>query len=239
MKETMDLIKIGELATAAGVPVSTIHYYVQQGLLTPPVKTSRNMAYYHPRSIQEIKAIRELQAKKYLPLAAIKLLMQAKHDGQGKEHVLEMQSFLEGIYQPKADAAVSARFSISEVIKSSGLSESRLKELQSAGFIRPQMTEQGHIYDDMDVRIARLIRALESWGLTPSDMDFYRQDIELLQVQARKMHAVIHRMPDHDSIPLTDIFNAIVDLKKCLALKVLRQEAERFHEHNFDSEYSG
>jgi DNA-binding transcriptional MerR regulator len=137
VEKTGDLIKISELAVAAGVPVSTIHYYVQQGLLTPPVKTSPNMAYYDPRSIREIKAIQELQAKKYLPLAAIKLLMQAKHEGQDKEHVVEMQSLLEGIYQPKGDRPVSNHLSLVEIMESSGLSESRLRELQAVGFISP------------------------------------------------------------------------------------------------------
>jgi hypothetical protein len=91
----------------------------------------------------------------------------------------------------------------------------------------------------VDLRIAGLIKALESWGLTPADLDFYRQYIDLLQVEARKLHEAIHRIPDHDSIPLTDIFNAIIDLKRCLALKILRQEAEHFHENNFESEYNG
>jgi DNA-binding transcriptional MerR regulator len=232
-----NLIKISELARAAGVPVSTIHYYVQQGLVTAPVKTSLNMAYYDPRSIQEIKTIQELQAKKYLPLSAIKLILQAKHDGQGKEHVLEMQSFLVELYQPLGD--VAARFSLLEMIKASGLTESRLEELQAAGFIRPQNTETGDIYDDLDVRIARLIKALEGWGLLSEELDFYRQYIELLQVEARKMHEAIHRLPDHDSIPLTDVFNVIIDLKKYLALKMMRQEARHFHEHNVESEYYG
>jgi DNA-binding transcriptional MerR regulator len=239
MQETIELIKISELARAAGVPVSTIHYYVQQGLLTPPVKTSRNMAYYDPHTVQEIKMIQELQAQKYLPLNTIKLVMQAKHNGQGNEHVVEMQSFLEGIYQPPADGAVPVHISFPELIQSSGLSESRLNDLQAAGFIRPQKTEQGDIYDDLDVRIARLIKSLEGWGLTATELDFYRQYIELLQVEDRKMHEAIHRLPDHDSIPLTDIFNAIVDLKKCLALKILREEAEHFNEHNLDNEYYG
>ena len=65
-----DLLKISELVKSAQVPVTTIHYYVQEGLITPPTKTSRNMAYYDAECIQEIQLIRELQTK-HIPLADI------------------------------------------------------------------------------------------------------------------------------------------------------------------------
>lgn len=234
MNRVQDLIKIGELAKGAGVPVSTIHYYVKEGLLTPPIRSSRNMAYYDPHSIQEIRTIQELQAKKFLPLSAIKLLLKAKRDGQDKDHVIEMQSFLEGLFQTTGDGNSLPQISFQELMTASGLSESRLKDLEEAGFIRPQKTEQGLTYDDMDIRIARTIKALEGWGLKREELDFYQQYIELLQVEARKMHEAIHRLPNHDAIPITDIFQAINDLKGCLALKIYRQEAQKFHGHSLN-----
>jgi DNA-binding transcriptional MerR regulator len=236
MNLNKDLLKIGELAKAAGVPVSTIHYYVQEGLLTPPTRTSRNMAYYDPHSIQEISVIQELQAKKYLPLSAIKLILQAERDGQDKDHVIEMQSFLEGLFEKSGDGNILPKISSQELMTASGLSESRLKDLEEGGFIRPQKTEQGITYDNMDIRIARTIKALEGWGLKQEELDFYRQYIELVQVEARKMHEAIHRLPNHDAIPITDIFQAINDLKACLALKIYRQEVQGSHSRSLNVE---
>ena len=66
------LLRIGELAEASGVPVPTIKHYLREGLLPEPVKTSRNMAYYPPEFVDRIKLIKRLQEERYLPLKAIK-----------------------------------------------------------------------------------------------------------------------------------------------------------------------
>ena len=57
-----DLVKISELARLSGVSGPTIKYYIGEGLLPQPaLKTSRNMAYYDPRLVKRIKAIKALQ----------------------------------------------------------------------------------------------------------------------------------------------------------------------------------
>ena len=49
---TASLLRMRELAEAAGVSAGTIKHYLREGLLPEPVKTSRNMAYY-PREFVE------------------------------------------------------------------------------------------------------------------------------------------------------------------------------------------
>jgi DNA-binding transcriptional MerR regulator len=66
------LLRMRELAEASGVPVPTIKHYLREGLLPEPVKTSRNMAYYPPEFVDRIKLITRLQEERYLPLKAIK-----------------------------------------------------------------------------------------------------------------------------------------------------------------------
>jgi len=66
------LLRMRELAEASGVPVPTIKHYLREGLLPEPVKTSRNMAYYPPEFVDRIKLIKRLQEERYLPLKAIK-----------------------------------------------------------------------------------------------------------------------------------------------------------------------
>lgn len=66
------LLKMSELAEASGVPAPTIKHYLREGLLPEPVKTSRNMAYYPPEFVDRIKLIKRLQEERYLPLKAIK-----------------------------------------------------------------------------------------------------------------------------------------------------------------------
>lgn len=71
------LLKMSELAEASGVPVPTIKHYLREGLLPEPVKTSRNMAYYPPEFVDRIKLIKRLQEERYLPLKAIKDVLDA------------------------------------------------------------------------------------------------------------------------------------------------------------------
>jgi AcrR family transcriptional regulator/predicted DNA-binding transcriptional regulator AlpA len=72
------LLKVSELSRATGVSTSAINYYVRMGLLPPPLKTHRNMAYYQPEYIQMINYIKRLQAQKHMPLSRIKEIMQRK-----------------------------------------------------------------------------------------------------------------------------------------------------------------
>lgn len=67
-----NLLKISHLARRAGVSIPTVKHYVRKGLLSQPVKTSRNMAYYREADIDRIRLIKRLQREQYLPLDVIK-----------------------------------------------------------------------------------------------------------------------------------------------------------------------
>ena len=73
-----DLLRMRELAEASGVPGPTIKHYLREGLLPEPVKTSRNMAYYPPEFVDRIKLIKRLQEERFLPLKAIKEVLDTR-----------------------------------------------------------------------------------------------------------------------------------------------------------------
>ena len=64
-------LKISELERIAGVGRSTIHYYLREGLLSPPRRTGKTMAYYDAGHVEELRRIRELQEEGY-PLTIIR-----------------------------------------------------------------------------------------------------------------------------------------------------------------------
>jgi DNA-binding transcriptional MerR regulator len=70
-----ELLRMSELAKASGVPVPTIKHYLREGLLPEPVKTSRNMAYYPPEFVARIQLIKRLQEARFMPLKAIKAVL--------------------------------------------------------------------------------------------------------------------------------------------------------------------
>jgi DNA-binding transcriptional MerR regulator len=225
------LVKISQLAEAAGVSPSTIRYYVQEGLLAPPARTSRNMAYYDPRSAVDIRFIRELQAKKFLPLSAIKLIIKAKHEGQAAGHIGEMQSFMEDIFQPVENEIKPGEITLSELVKSAGLDRSAVKALEAKGFIQSVKTARGVVYTDIDVHIARTFEKLAGFGLKLADLDIYRRYLEFVRAEAAAMHEVFHKLPDHEKVPLTEIFKTVKEFKDYLAVRIIRQEAGHFQEH--------
>ncbi len=73
-----NLLKVSQVSKATGVSTSAINYYVRIGLLPPPLKTHKNMAFYDPSYIQMISYIKRLQAQKNLPLDKIREIMDRK-----------------------------------------------------------------------------------------------------------------------------------------------------------------
>ena len=61
---------IRELARAAGVSPQTIQYYVREGLLPPPTKTAKNMAYKGPEHVAAIRLFKELAGRSQVMLAS-------------------------------------------------------------------------------------------------------------------------------------------------------------------------
>ncbi len=67
-----DLLKIGELARRADVPVATIKHYLREGLIAPTRKSGRTMSWYDPALVATLRAIKELQQRQFLPLDVIR-----------------------------------------------------------------------------------------------------------------------------------------------------------------------
>lgn len=157
-----DLLKMKDLADATGVPKSTILLYVKEGLLPQPVKTSPNMAYYHPSCIQRIAFIKQVQSTHRLPLAAIKGLLKEMDRGRDITPLLELQSTVFGSASDKMETADFAR--------ASGLGEARLARLVEMALIIP--LEPGW-FDAQDLDLARRLKACMDKGLDPEDLAFY------------------------------------------------------------------
>ncbi len=70
--ETRKLMKISELALHSGLPKSTIHYYLRQGLLHPPQKTGRTMAYFDSSHLARLSIIKRLRNDLRMPIIFLK-----------------------------------------------------------------------------------------------------------------------------------------------------------------------
>jgi AcrR family transcriptional regulator/predicted DNA-binding transcriptional regulator AlpA len=61
MRKT-EIMQISELAKISGVPVSTIRYYIREGLLPQPLRTGKTRAYYSVEHLKAIEFIKKRQA---------------------------------------------------------------------------------------------------------------------------------------------------------------------------------
>ncbi|MGA2733535.1 MAG: TetR family transcriptional regulator [Syntrophobacteraceae bacterium] len=76
-------MRINELEKRAGVPKTTIHFYVRHGLLHPPLKTARTMAYYDESHLKKLQSIQKIKVEGRVPLWFLKESLEKK-DGQSR-----------------------------------------------------------------------------------------------------------------------------------------------------------
>ncbi len=65
-------MRIKELVERSGVPRTTIHFYLRHGLLKPPYKTGKTMAYYDESHLQRLRTIERLKKGSRMPIALLK-----------------------------------------------------------------------------------------------------------------------------------------------------------------------
>jgi DNA-binding transcriptional MerR regulator len=209
--ERNGMLKMAELAEASGVSAGTIKHYLREGLLPEPVKTSRNMAWYPPEFVERIQLIKELQERRFMPLKAIKGLLE-----------------LEG---------EATRISAAEIKRRYGLPQEVLDRLAELEVISPN--SRG--YGASDVRILEAISRFraggydERIGFTVYDTlrykrameDLVKEEVEVImerlggEVDADRAAQLVEKGAE----PLRDLISALHT--KALVAELKQQRAAR------------
>jgi DNA-binding transcriptional MerR regulator len=226
-----DLLRMGELAEASGVPVPTIKHYLREGLLPEPVKTSRNMAYYPPEFVDRIKLIKRLQEERFMPLKAIKSVLDEDPERAGALVELEDRIL------DRALAGERARTSAAEVRERYGVPKEVLDRLAELEILTPN--SRG--YSPSDVTIIEAIGRFraggydEQIGFTVYDTLRYKEALEQLVHQEVEMVMTrlagevpperVVEMLEAGAQPLKDLIAALHT--KLLVAELERQRTER------------
>jgi predicted DNA-binding transcriptional regulator AlpA len=157
-------LKMKELASAAGVSKSTILFYLSQGLLPEPAKTSSNMAYYDPVCVERVQYIQLLQQRHRLTLAEIKKCLEDRDRGAGIGVYLELTEEVFG------SGGSKRLLGTREFCRETGLSAGQLRELLQARLLLP--LAEGR-YDAHDVRMGRMYVGALNFGIRPQDLSYY------------------------------------------------------------------
>jgi DNA-binding transcriptional MerR regulator len=169
-----DLLRIGQLAEASGVPVPTIKHYLREGLLPEPVKTSRNMAYYPPDFVERIRLIKQLQEERFMPLRAIRAVLE-----EGPERARALVELEDRILEG-ALAEERKRTSAAEVRDRYGVPKEVLDRLEELEVLSPN--SRGYL--PSDIKIIEAISRFraggydEEIGFTVYDTLRYKSAIE-------------------------------------------------------------
>jgi DNA-binding transcriptional MerR regulator len=225
-KAESTLLRMGELAEASGVPAPTIKHYLREGLLPEPVKTSRNMAYYPPEFVDRIKLIKQLQEERFMPLRAIKAVLD--EDPERARALVEIEDRI----LDRALAGERARTSASEVRERYGMPREVLDRLEKLEVLSPN--NRG--YSPSDIKIIEAISRFraggydEEIGFTVYDTLRYKSALEELVRQEVAM--VMDRLagevpPDRIVEMLESGAQPLQDLIAALHTKLMVAELER------------
>jgi DNA-binding transcriptional MerR regulator len=151
-----------EVVKASGVAKSTIILYVNTGLLPQPVRTQRNMAYYHPSCVERVAFIKQAQARHRLPLTAIKGLLKEMDSGHDPGPLVELQVDLFGSRgKPMGRTAF---------YKTTGLTAGQVNRLCEARILLPMADDR---FDAEDQTMGRMLKKGFDLGMTIPDLAFY------------------------------------------------------------------
>jgi DNA-binding transcriptional MerR regulator len=220
------LLRMGELAEASGVPAPTIKHYLREGLLPEPVKTSRNMAYYPPEFVDRIKLIKQLQEERFMPLKAIKSVLD--EDPERARALVELEDRI----LDRALAGERTRTSATEARERYGLPKDVLDRLEQLEVLSPN--SRG--YSPSDIKIIEAISRFraggydEQIGFTVYDTLRYKSAIEDLVRQ--EVEVVMQRLagevsPERVVEMLEAGAQPLQDLIAALHTKLMVTELER------------
>jgi len=173
--------KMKEVSEITGISRETIRFYINEGLLPPPTKSARNMGWYSQKHIELLQLIQRLQHEQFLPLKAIKSLV----NGNSEIQFTDSQELV--LDQIRAKLAFGSRgLSLpgkpTAIAKDLGLSRQELKEFAEIGLPLGSDATIG------DAEVAELWVRLKAHGITrergftPKDL-FYLVELVDLAVQ--------------------------------------------------------
>ena len=172
------LVRISDLARMSGVPTATIKHYLREGLLPgPEQKTGRTMSYYDARLAERVKAIKELQQQRFLPLKIIADLLEPSPSGRvradlDREQKKRMAELAPAVAAGNAEARVRRGAAPSrgrtrrEILADLQIGADDLDLLNKLGVVTPAGKVDGDpVYGGADLDLLELLDEVRAKGL--------------------------------------------------------------------------
>lgn len=183
-------LRMKDLCEASGLNRQAIHFYIKEGLLPPGRKTGRNMAWYTDEHVERLDAIRRLQEERFLPLKAIRAVLDGAEDDDG--FTRDQRAWLRDLKGRMAsglslDGPASARVAVADVSARTGVPLADLEALDGIGVVPIAHDAGGDaVVDEDDVWMIELLAELRAAGFTDeagfgvADIAFYEEVVSEL-----------------------------------------------------------
>jgi DNA-binding transcriptional MerR regulator len=160
-------MKISELVKRTNVPKETIHFYIRDGALPKPRKSSKNTADYGEDTVEQLQLIKELQDNYFLPLSEIKKILKKQRKLSDIDKI--KFRFLTKSLRPIDQISLDSVYGKEKFMEITEMSEKWLDLMQEWQIITPEIKDEQPIYAPDDVIIAKLIVDMDRLGLGPRD----------------------------------------------------------------------
>jgi DNA-binding transcriptional MerR regulator len=206
-------LRMKDLCAATGLERQAIHFYIQQGLLPPGKKTGRNMAWYSDEHLQRLQLIKKLQHERFLPLKAIKAIL----DGREESFAPEQHQFLARVRDRLApelgqSAPRNEFVDADEVCQRAGVERQDLEEAVEQGMLGAERTEGGGLRiaaeDVWMIETFGEMRRLgfsRELGFTVADVAFYEEAMSrLFREEMRLLSRRLSHLPPEEAAPMIE-----------------------------------
>ncbi len=202
-----DRLRMRDLCEQTGLNRQAIHFYIREGLVPPGQKTSRNMAWYTPAHVERILQIKKLQHERFLPLHAIKALL----DERDERFDDDQRSFLRQLrtrlrLEEAADAGRDAVL-VDDLVDAGHIERADIERLHAAGLSGIGTDSEGRMVVTGEavpiVEVLGRLRQLgftEQAGVAAEDVLLYERAVtELLREEAQIVARSFQSLPADDA----------------------------------------
>ena len=212
------IMKIRELVRRTEVPKETIHFYIREGLLRKPRKSSKNVADYNENYIDQIRLIKDLRDNYFLPIPEIKKIIQDyKKQSPSDQAISQFHSKFFRFSDRLMAGEIEGKEAFCRV---TGLGEKWLTRAEQWGLITPDIRGNNPVYSPDDAAIGKLMVDMDNLGFGPKSghdpedlkqiSDFVRE--YLVKAFKKYYQDNLEKLSSADSVARGNQFHELISL---------------------------
>ena len=159
-------MRMKQLSATTGVPKATIQFYIKEGLIPKPIKTHTNMAYYSEEHINALRLVRELQAKRYLPLSVIKQIVKHRGDTLSADEIRTIVELDGKLFRGLEESLIIRKATAKQLSERTGVSFKEMRDLERMRILHPVRRGKKKYYDEDDIRFLECWKKMRQLGFT-------------------------------------------------------------------------